>query len=75
MRMTFPEHDENSNQSRRFPGRRLILAIIIVLVASIAFGVWFFFISGSDNTIGNSDKYLPPNCYSINGKQICPPKS
>jgi len=73
--MTFSERDENSNQSRRFPGRRLILAIIIVLVASIAFGFWFFFISSSDNAIGNSDKYLPPNCYSINGKQICPPKS
>jgi hypothetical protein len=73
--MTFFEHDENSNQSRTFPGRRLILAIIIVLVASIAFGFWFFFISSPDNAIGNSDKYLPPNCYSINGKQICPPKS
>jgi hypothetical protein len=73
--MTFPKHVENSNQSKRLLGRGLNLAIIIALVASLAFGVWFFFISGSDNAIGNSNKYLPPNCYSINGKQICPPKS
>jgi hypothetical protein len=73
--MAFPKHVEKSNQSRRILGGKLILAIIIVLVANIAFGVLFFFISGSDNTIWNSDKYLPPNCYSINGKQICPSKS
>lgn len=71
--MTFAEHVHNSNQSKRLLGGRLILGIIIVLVASIAFGVWFFFMLGSDNNIGNSEKYLPPNCYSINGKQICPP--
>jgi hypothetical protein len=70
--MTFAGHAQNSNQSRRLLGRRLILGIIIVLVASIVFGVWFFFISGLDNAIRNSEKYLPPNCYSINGKQICP---
>jgi hypothetical protein len=74
--MTFAEHVENSNQSRRLLGRRLILGIIIVLVTSIAFGVWFFFIPALENDIGNSEKYLPPNCYSINGKHICPtPKS
>ncbi|MGB5089527.1 MAG: hypothetical protein WBN72_01150 [Nitrososphaeraceae archaeon] len=73
--MTLPEHLVDSNQSRKLLGRRLILAIIIVLVANITFGVWFFFISGSDIAIGNSDKYLPPDCYSINGKQICPHKS
>lgn len=73
--MTFYEHVHNSNQSKRLLGGSLILGIIIVLVASIAFGVWFLFISGLDNDIGNSEKYLSPNCYSINGKQICPPKS
>jgi hypothetical protein len=59
----------------RFFGRRLILAIIIVLVAGLTFGLWFFFISDSNNAAENSDIYLPPNCYSVNGKQICPPKS
>lgn len=73
--MTLPEHHVDSNLSRKLLGRRLILAIIVVLVANIAFGVWFFFISGSDIAIWNSDKYLPPDCYSINGKQICPHKS
>jgi hypothetical protein len=73
--MTFVGHVQNSNQSNRLLGRRLILGIIIVLFVSISFGVWFFVISGLDNAIGNNEKYLPPNCYSINGKQICPPKS
>jgi len=75
MRMTFVGHFQNSNQSNRLLGRRLFLGIIIVLFASISFGVWFFLISGLDNAIGNSEKYLPPNCYSINGKQICLPMS
>jgi hypothetical protein len=72
--MTFVGHVQNSNQSNRLLGRRLILGIIIVVFVNII-GVWFFVISGLDNAIGNSEKYLPPNCYSINGKQICPPKS
>jgi hypothetical protein len=73
--VTFPEDVDKSIRSFRFFNRKLILAIIIVAVANITFCVWFFFITGSDIAIGNSDKYLPPNCYSINGKQICPPKS
>jgi hypothetical protein len=74
--MTFADDAQNSNHSRRLLGRRLILGIIIVLVAGITFGVWFFLISNSDNAIDTSENFLPPNCYSINGKQICPsPKS
>ena len=74
--MTFPEDVDKSNPSSRFVSRKLILVTIIVLVAGITFGVWFFFISDSDNAIDTSDNFLPPNCYSVNGKQICPsPKS
>jgi hypothetical protein len=73
--MNFPEDVDNSNGPPRFFGRRLILATIIVLVAGITFGLWFFFISDSNNAAENSDIYLPPNCYSVNGKQTCPPKS
>ena len=74
--MTFPEDVDKSNPSSRFVSRKLILVIIIVLVAGITFGVWFFFISDSDNAIHTSDSFLPPNCYSVNGKQICSsPKS
>ena len=73
--MTFPEDVDNSNAPSRFFGRRLILAIIIVLVAGLTFGLWFFFISDSNNAAENSDIYLPPNCYSVNGKQTCLPKS
>ena len=71
--MTLPKHVQ-TDQSRWLIGRRLVLVIIIVLVSVIMFGSWFFFISDLDNVIWNNDKYLPPNCYSINGKQICPPK-
>ncbi|HEX7178732.1 MAG TPA: hypothetical protein VF220_03330 [Nitrososphaeraceae archaeon] len=75
-RVTFPEDVDKSNPSSRFVSKKLILVIIIVLVAGITFGVWFFFISDSDNAIDTSDNFLPPNCYSVNGKQICPsPKS
>jgi flagellar basal body-associated protein FliL len=73
--MTFPEDVDNSNAPSRLFGRRLILAIIIVLVAGLTFGLWFFFISDSNNAAENSDIYLPPNCYYVNGKQTCPPKS
>ena len=73
--MNFPEDVDNSNAPSRFFGRRLILATIIVLVAGVTFGLWLFFISDSNNAAENSDIYLPPNCYSVNGKQTCPPKS
>jgi hypothetical protein len=73
--MNFPEDVDNSNAPSRFFGRRLILATIIVLVAGVTFGLWFFFISDSNNAGENSDIHLPPICYSVNGKQICPPKS
>jgi hypothetical protein len=71
--MTLPKYVQNSDQSSRLIGRRLCLAIIILLVSGIIFGSWFFFISDLDNVIWNNDNYLPPNCYLINGKQICPP--
>lgn len=73
--MILPKHVQDSDQSRWLIGRRLGLAIIIVLVSGIMFGFWFFFISDLDNVIWHNDNYLPPNCYSINGEQICPPKS
>lgn len=71
-RVTFPEDVDKSNRSFRFLNRKLIVAIIIVAAAGITFGIWFFFISDSDNAIDTSDNFLPPNCYSVNGKQICP---
>jgi cell division septal protein FtsQ len=73
--MTLTKHVQNSDQSRWLIGRRLGLAIIIVLVSGIMFWFLVLLISDIDNVIWNNDNYLPPNCYSINGKQICPPKS
>jgi hypothetical protein len=73
--MTFPDDVDNSNAPSRFFGRRLILVIIVALVAGLTFGLSFFFVSDSDNAVQNSDIYLAPNCYSVNGKHTCPPKS
>ena len=73
--MTLSKHVQDSYQSGWLIGRRVGVAIMVVLVSGVMFGFWFFFISDLDNVIWNNDNYLPPNCYSINGKQICPPKS
>ena len=72
-RMTFVKSVNNSNQSYGLTGRKLIFVIIIVLVATLAVGVCLFSVSSLGLGIGNTEKYLPPNCYSINGNQICPP--
>jgi len=72
-RMTIAKSVINPDQSNRIFGRKLIIGIIIVLVATLAVGVWFFSISSLGLGIGNTGKYLPPDCYSINGNQICPP--
>ena len=52
------------------------LILMIVLVAGLSFGLWYFFLSGSHNAINNKGAVLPSNCYSVNGKQTCvTPKS
>ena len=63
---------DNSNSTKSFFGKKLMIVIIIVLAAGLTFAVWFFFISDSNTAIENGDNFLPPPCYSINGKQICP---
>jgi len=63
--MAFAKSVINPNQSNRLFGRKLIIGIIIVLVATLAVGIWFFSISSLGLGIGNTEKYLPPNCYSI----------
>jgi len=71
---TFPEDVDKSNSSMRFLRKKLIIVIIIVPVVSIIFAIWFFFISDAYNAFEDTNKFLPPNCYSVNGKQICPTK-
>jgi flagellar basal body-associated protein FliL len=71
--MSFRDADK-SNRSRIFSGKSLIIIIIIVAVVPITFAVWFFFISDADNAFEDTKNVLPPNCYSINGKQTCPKK-
>jgi hypothetical protein len=63
---------DNSGPSKRLLRNNIILAIIIIAGAGIAFAVWFFFVSDAYNSIDEANNYLPPDCYSINGKQVCP---
>ena len=73
--MTIPE--DTKSKSIRFAAKWVkFLMIIIILVAGLSFGLWYFFLSGSDNAIKNNGPLLPSNCYSVNGKQTCvTPKS
>jgi uncharacterized membrane protein len=70
--MTIAKTVNDDNQPNRLLGRKFIIGIIIVLVATLAVCVWFFSVSSSGFGVGITEKYLPPNCYSINGNQICP---
>ena len=73
--MAVPE-DTNS-RSISFAAKRVkFLILMIVLVAGLSFGLWYFFLSGSNNAIRNNGAILPSNCYSVNGKETCvTPKS
>ncbi|MGI0031060.1 MAG: hypothetical protein ACRD80_05705 [Nitrososphaeraceae archaeon] len=66
--MPISDNDTKSTLSK-FNKRKLIVMTIIISVAAIIIGIWFFFI-GEHNF--ESTNILPPNCYMINGKQICP---
>jgi predicted secreted protein len=66
--MSFPDDFHDSNISR-FNGKLKII-IIAVVIAVIIFG--FFYFVGHYKTLNESTNYLPPNCYSVNGKEICP---
>ncbi|MGI0032792.1 MAG: hypothetical protein ACRD97_05920 [Nitrososphaeraceae archaeon] len=67
--MTIPGDVSNSKLPSKLADKRVWI-IIVIAVAGIIFGIWLFFISGY-NSLDNSEK-LPPNCYSLNAKQICP---
>ena len=67
--MTIPE--DVDNRSARFFGKRILLAIIIILIAGLVLGLSYFFTMGSGNVIKNNEAFLPSNCYSVNGKQTC----
>jgi hypothetical protein len=48
------------------------VVIIIISVVSVTLSVvWFFLIPHARN-LENANNVLPPDCYSVNGKQICP---
>lgn len=66
--MSIPSDGHDSNISRI--NGKLKIIIIAVVVAVIIFG--FFYFVGHYKTLNETTNYLPPNCYSVNGKQICP---
>jgi len=68
--VTDPMDVINSKAPSKFAGKKLRLTVIIVVVAIIIFTIWLFFISVENNPYYNNDM-LPPNCYSLNGKQVC----
>jgi hypothetical protein len=67
--MTIPGDVGNSKPPSKLVDKRVWL-IIVITVTVIIFAIWLFFISGYI-ALDNSET-LPPNCYSLNGKQICP---
>jgi uncharacterized BrkB/YihY/UPF0761 family membrane protein len=67
--MTIPSDVSNSKPPSKLADKRVWL-ILVIAVAVIIFASWLFFISGY-NLLDNSEK-LPRNCFSLNGKQICP---
>jgi len=66
--MSFSKDSDDSIVSRF--NKRLKIIIIGVVIASIIFGIFYFV--GHYNTLEDTTNLLPPNCYSLNGKQICP---
>jgi hypothetical protein len=69
--VTDPMDVNNSKVPSKFAGKNLRLTVIIVVVAVIIFAMWLFFISGEYDPYYDNNM-LPPNCYSLNGKQVCP---
>jgi hypothetical protein len=67
--MSFRDVDK-SDPSTRLIEKRLILAVLIVSVLGIGFAFWFFLDVYDD--FNDANNILPLDCYSLNGKQICP---
>ena len=67
--MSFRDNVDHSKISRLLQ-RKIILIIIAIIIAAAIFAVMFFFMD-NDNQLEKT-KYLPPDCYSLNGKIVCP---
>ena len=65
----FQEGVNNSRISRLFQ-RKIALIIIAIIIAATIWAMIFFF--GDENNKSKNTKYLPPNCYLLNDKIICP---
>jgi uncharacterized BrkB/YihY/UPF0761 family membrane protein len=63
---------DKSDGSIRFFERKLFLVLIIALVAGIIFTASFVLVFDTQSEEVAKNNLLPPDCYSINGKQVCP---
>ena len=66
--MHISDNDSKSSLSK-FNKRKLIVITLIISIAAIIIRMSFFFMN--EHYFGSTN-FLPPNCYMINGKQICP---
>lgn len=66
--MTFADDVDNS-YATRFLSSNLKL-IIAVTAAAIIFGIFLFFV-GEYNIFDERTNFLSPDCYLLNGEQIC----
>jgi len=67
-----PNLREGVNNSRisKLLQPKITLIIIAIIIAATIWAMIFFF--GDENNKSKNTKYLPPNCYLLNDKIICP---
>jgi flagellar basal body-associated protein FliL len=66
----------NTDNSRipRLRQRKTLLIIAAIIIAATMFAVIFFFVDENNESENTNTKYLPSDCYLLNGKIICPNK-
>jgi hypothetical protein len=69
--MSFRGHTGNSRNA--ILGQRTTILIIAAIIISVGILVVIFLIIPEKNELEKANtNYLPPDCYSLNGKIICP---
>ena len=69
--MSSRSHIDKSRNS--ILGERTTILIIAAIIIAISMFVVIFIIIPEKNELDNTNtNYLPPDCYSLNGKTICP---
>ena len=60
----------NNSRISKLLRPKITLIIIAIIIAATIWAMIFFF--GDENNKSKNTKYLPPNCYLLNDKIICP---